>query len=137
MNQLTIIGNLSKKPDIKYSQEGNAYAKFRVIVKRPRTKKDEVDGFNCTAFGKQAENIANFLDKGSKVAVIGHVTFSKSESGQYFTDVLVHECEFLSPSNGNTSGGGQTSNRGQSRQSQGQNNQEYEYQDVSDEDLPF
>jgi single-strand DNA-binding protein len=129
MNKFIFTGNLSKKPEIKYSDKGTAVAKFRVIVKRPSKNRDEVDGFNCTAFGKQAENIANFLDKGSKVLVVGYVTITKSEQGQFWTDVIVNECEFLSPKNSNTPKDEEKLDSGQFEQG--------EAIDIQDDELPF
>jgi len=137
LNTLILIGNMTKKPELVYGNSDKPFVKFTLAVKRPYTygENEKTDFINCVA-NRNAENIEKFNDKGSKVAVKGYLTIT-NKNGQYFTNCQVDECEFLSPSNGNTSGGGQTSNRGQSRQSQGQNNQEYEYQDVSDDDLPF
>ncbi|MNO64372.1 Single-stranded DNA-binding protein ssb [compost metagenome] len=97
MNVFSFIGNLTKSPELRYSGEGKAYTKFTVAVSR-RFNRDEADFFNCTAFGKQAENIANYCDKGSKVGVVGQVNIDRNED-KYYTNVLVDSVEFLTPKN--------------------------------------
>jgi single-strand DNA-binding protein len=93
MNKFIISGNITKEIDLKYSQSGKAYAKFTVAVTR-RFDRDKSDFFNVTAFGKVAENVANFLDKGSKVLVEGEVQID-SKDGKYYTNVLAENVEFL------------------------------------------
>lgn len=94
MNKFIITGNLTKTPEMKYSQAGNAYTKFTVAVTRPRDR-DKSDFFNVTAFGKVAESVANYLDKGSKVLVEGQVNIDNN-NGTYYTNVLADNVEFLS-----------------------------------------
>ena len=79
---------------MKYSQAGKAYTKFTVAVKRTFDR-DKTDFFNCTAFGKQAENIAQYCDKGSKVLVEGQVNIDKKED-KYYTNIIADRVEFLS-----------------------------------------
>lgn len=93
MNKFIISGNITKEVDIQFSKQGKAYAKFTVAVKRP-FKKDETDFFNVTAFGKTAENVGNFLSKGSKVLVEGQVNIDNKD-GKYYTNVLADSVEFL------------------------------------------
>lgn len=93
MNKFIVSGNITKEVDIQFSKQGKAYAKFTVAVKRP-FKKDETDFFNVTAFGKTAENVGNFLSKGSKVLVEGQVNIDNKD-GKYYTNVLADSVEFL------------------------------------------
>lgn len=93
MNKFIISGNITKEIDLKYSSAGKAYAKFTVAVRR-KFDREKSDFFNVTAFGKQAENIANFLDKGSKVLVEGEVQID-SKDGKYYTNVIADSVEFL------------------------------------------
>lgn len=75
MNTISIIGNLGKDPEIKYSQGGTAWTRFRVAVRR-RFKKDDgpdTDWFSCVAFGKTAETIGEHLHKGSQVGIVGEM----------------------------------------------------------------
>jgi single-strand DNA-binding protein len=93
MNKFIISGNITKEINLAYSAAGKAYAKFTVAVTR-KFDREKTDFFNVTAFGKQAENIANFLDKGSKVLVGGEVQ-PDSKDGKYYTNVLADSVEFL------------------------------------------
>lgn len=94
MNKFIISGNLTREPEMKFSQAGKAYTKFTVAVQRPFDR-DKSDFFNCTAFGKQAENIAQYCDKGSKVLVEGQVNINQS-GDKYYTNIIADRVEFLS-----------------------------------------
>jgi single-strand DNA-binding protein len=93
MNKFIISGNITKEIELKYSQAGKAYAKFTVAVRR-KFDREKSDFFNVTVFGKQAENVANFLDKGSKVLIEGEVQID-SKDGKYYTNVIADSVEFL------------------------------------------
>jgi single-strand DNA-binding protein len=93
MNKFIISGNITKEIELKYSQAGKAYAKFSVAVRR-NFDREKTDFFNVTVFGKQAENVANFLDKGSKVLISGEVQID-SKDGKYYTNVIADSVEFL------------------------------------------
>ncbi|MGG4552574.1 single-stranded DNA-binding protein [Paenibacillus humicus] len=105
MNVFSFIGNLTKSPELRYSGDGKAYAKFTVAVPR-RFDRNEADFFNCTAFGKLAENVAEYCKKGSKVGVVGQVNIDRNDD-KYYTNILVGSVDFLTPKN-NQSGGGQS-----------------------------
>jgi|SRR4051794_24841162 single-strand DNA-binding protein len=74
--QLTVIGNLTDDPEIRYTPGGHPVAKFRVAT-TPRVFKDGqwVDGepsfVSCTAWRQLAENVAGSLKRGSRVVVTG------------------------------------------------------------------
>jgi len=71
MNKLTIIGNLTKDPEINKTTAGMDYTKFSVAVQRKFKKDDgthDVDFFNCTAWGKIGTDvIAKYCKKGDKI----------------------------------------------------------------------
>lgn len=101
MNVFSFIGNLTKEPELKYSGEGKGYTKFSVAVPR-RFNRNEADFFNCTAFGKLAENVAEYCKKGSKVGVVGQVNIDRKDDKTY-TNILVDSVEFLTPKNQSSS----------------------------------
>ena len=70
MNSVTMIGNLTKDPQINWAKNGEAIAHFDIAVNR---MKEGVDYFRVTVFGKQAENCERYLAKGRKVAVMGRL----------------------------------------------------------------
>ena len=87
-----LIGNLTKDIDLKFQAgSGLAIGKFSLAV--ARQKKGETDFINCIAFGKTAETMSQYLFKGSKVAVEGHIqtgSYTNKEGHKvYTTDVVI------------------------------------------------
>ena len=80
-NNITVIGNLTKDPDLRYTQSGIAVASLSVAVnRRVRNKdtnewEDKLDGyFDVNIWRDHAENVAESLNKGDRVVVIGRLT---------------------------------------------------------------
>ena len=74
MNNITIVGRLTKDPELKYLNTGTAVCTFDVAVDRGRKDKNgnnEVDFFRVETFGKTAEACANYTGKGCWIAVNG------------------------------------------------------------------
>ncbi|MGF6906791.1 single-stranded DNA-binding protein [Fusobacterium sp. PH5-44] len=97
MNNINLIGRLTKDLELKYGQSGKAYAKFSLAVKRNYSK-DGVDFINCVSFGKTAEIIAEHLRKGNKIAIEGSLQMNQYESnGEKRTtyEVLTKQIHFL------------------------------------------
>lgn len=106
MNLVVLTGRLTRDPELKYGQSGNAYCRFSLAVDRP-FKKGEADFINCVAFGKTAELIGEYLRKGRKAGVQGSIQMNRYESnGEKRTtyDVLVNQIEFLEGRNSGESG---------------------------------
>ena len=77
MNKVILLGNLTRDPEIRYSQGDNslAIARFSLAVNRRFSKngEKEADFFNCTAFGKQAEFVEKYFKQGSRMMLIGRI----------------------------------------------------------------
>lgn len=75
LNQVCLIGNLTKDCEAKYFQDGSCVIRFSVA--NNGTKKegnewvDEVSYFDVKMYGKQAESLIQFLTKGKKVGICG------------------------------------------------------------------
>ena len=101
MNQVVIIGRITKDIECKYTQSGTAVGRFTVAVDRGKDKNGEdrgADFIGCTAFGRTAENLEKFSGKGLRVAVTGHIqTGSYEKDGQkvFTTDVMADRVEFI------------------------------------------
>ena len=78
MNSITLLGRLTKDPELKYSQKGTDYCRFTIAVARPFDK-DVTDFINCVALNKTAEVIANYLRKGKRVAIQGRLQIGSFE----------------------------------------------------------
>lgn len=79
MNKIVLLGRLTK--DIELHQAGEtSVARFSLAANRTfkRDGEPEADFFNCVAFGKRAETLAQYVHKGNQLAVEGHV-----QMGQY------------------------------------------------------
>lgn len=100
MNKIILMGRLTKDPDVRYTQDSKAVARFYLAVDR-RFKRDgqpEADFFNCTAFGKTAEFVEKYLSKGTKVLLSGSLQNDNYTDGngvqRYTVQVIVEEIEF-------------------------------------------
>lgn len=103
MNKVTLIGRLTKDPEIRYKEvkdEQKAIARFTLAVNRRynRDGEQQADFISCVAFGKTAEFIEKYFRKGLKIAALGRI-----RTGSYTnkdgvtistTDIVVEEVEF-------------------------------------------
>ena len=72
INTAILMGRLCNDPELKQSNGGTGYTKFRIAVDRdftPKGAERQTDFINCTAFGKKAEFINKYFKKGSMIAV--------------------------------------------------------------------
>lgn len=101
MNIVALTGNLTREPEMRYTNSNMAIASFSIAVNRPRKKDGSEGGADfprITVFGAQAENCERFLHKGSKVGIVGKIqTGSYEKDGQkiYTTDVVADRVEFI------------------------------------------
>ena len=101
MNRLTIIGNLTKDPELRTTQNGVSVCSFTVAVNsRKKGAQQDVDYFNVTAWKELGEICAKWLIKGRKVAVVGPVSVRtyETQSGKHGAnrEVVATDVEFLS-----------------------------------------
>jgi single-strand DNA-binding protein len=78
MNNFVGIGNLVRDPEMRYTAEGTAYTKFTIAINSSRKGGDTLF-LACTAWEKTAENVAEYLRKGDKCAVMGEIREDKWE----------------------------------------------------------
>lgn len=153
LNRVVLVGRLTKDPELRYTPNGAAVANFTLAVNRNFTNQSgerDADFINCVTWRRQAENVANFLKKGSLAGVDGRIQTRNYENqhGQrvFVTEVQAESVQFLEPKNSSSRGdmGGQNTFSGY------QNKQEKEPRfrddpfanndkpiDISDDDLPF
>ena len=104
MNKVFLIGNLTRDPELQETPSGIPVCHFAIAVNRNYASQDserQTDFFNCTAWRALAETIARYTKKGNKVAVTGSVQLRNYEDNQGVkrtaVDIIVQDCEFLSP----------------------------------------
>ena len=120
MNKVFLSGNLTRDPEVRYSQSGMAFARMGIAVNRRSKNKDvkEVDFFNIVAFDKTAEFCGKYLFKGSRVLVEGRLQTSSYEaqdgSKRTNTEILIDNIEFAGGAKRTNDGGDNDSwnNRG-------------------------
>jgi single-strand DNA-binding protein len=100
MNLVVLIGNLARDPEVRYSQNQMAIAKFTVAINRyVKDGDNQADFIRVTAFGKQGELVETYLRKGNKVAVEGRIQTGSYEDKDgktvYTTDVIANRIEFV------------------------------------------
>jgi single-strand DNA-binding protein len=102
MNRACLVGRITAKPELTYTNSGVAVTKFTVAVNRNYMNaegKREADFITVRAWRKQAENICKYLDKGSQVSIDGRImTGSYTDQNgnkRYFTEVVVDNAQFL------------------------------------------
>ena len=113
INNVVLVGRLTKDPELKMTPSGIAVARFTLAVNRPFTSQGgekKADFINCIAWRKQAENLANFMRKGGQIGVTGRIE-TGSYDGQdgkrvYTTEVVADNIQFLEPKNSGKNNGG-------------------------------
>lgn len=110
MNSVSLIGNLTRKPEVKYTPGDDplAICRFSIAINSGFGENKRVDYPSIVVFGKTAENCEKFLDKGRKVAIEGRIqTGSYEKDGRkiYTTDIIANRVEFLGGKEAETSGG--------------------------------
>lgn len=155
MNNVNLIGRLTKPVDLRYTQSGVAYGMFTIAVNRRFKNQNgerETDFINCVIWKKGAENLANFTQKGSLIGLDGSIQTRSYDNQQgqrvYVTEVLVNNFDLLesrkTADNGVLNSGGintQSYNKNQNLAGNFVNNDPFtangETFDVQDDDLPF
>ena len=105
MNSVSLIGRLTRDPEVRYSANSQtAVAKFTLAVNRPFAKDGEQDAdfIGITCFGKTAELVEKYMSKGRQVGVTGRIqtgSYEKDGKRVYTTDVIADRVEFLDRGN--------------------------------------
>ncbi|MGZ0087459.1 single-stranded DNA-binding protein [Geobacillus sp. C56-T2] len=104
INRVILVGRLTKDPELRYTPSGVAVATFTLAVNRPFTNQQgerETDFIQCVVWRRQAENVANFLKKGSLAGVDGRLQTRSYENQEgrrvYVTEVVADSVQFLEP----------------------------------------
>lgn len=101
---ISVLGNLGTTPETRISDNGTLIATFSIASNTVRnTAQGQVkktDWFRVTAFGKQAETLARYLRKGSRLCIQGRLTFNpwldRQGAAQVSADVVLQEFRFVS-----------------------------------------
>ena len=138
-NKVILLGNLTRDIEVRYTQGGLAIAKFGMAINRKSKSQDgdmrETTCFvDCTAFGKSAEILEQYVSKGSPLFVDGRLEYStwedKNGGGKRSKlEVVVENFQFV--------GGGQSGGRGGGQKSSGSAGGGGSSEAVDYDDIPF
>ena len=102
INNVVLVGRLTRDPELRYTPAGAAVANFTVAVDRNFTNQNgqrEADFISCVMWRKSAENFANFTHKGSLVGIEGRIQTRNYENQQgnrvYVTEVVAENFSLL------------------------------------------
>lgn len=141
MNRTVLVGRLTRDPDLRYTPNGTAVANFTIAVNRPFKNdqgENEADFINGVVWRKPAENLANYMKKGSQIGVDGRLqsrTYEQDGRTVYVTEVVAESVQFLESKGSNNQNQQSNQQQSQSQSNPFQNNGEPI--DISDKDLPF
>src|SRR5699024_956551 len=140
LNRVVLTGRLTRDPDLKYTQNGVAVANGNIACNRPfknQQGENEADFINFVVWKKAAENLANYMKKGSQIGIDGRLQTRTYENnnGQtvYRNEVVDDSVQFLESRGSNQQQSQQTQ-----QPQQNQQNQTFEQAGVEiSDDLPF
>ena len=149
VNKAILIGNLGKDPEVKYTPNGTAIAKFSLATnERYKDKEgnwqDRTEWHNVVAWQRLAEIVGEYCKKGGKVYIEGRIqtrSWDDKETGQkkYMTEIVAQDLVLLG-GRGEGGGGGDHEGGGRSRSASAgmdQRQPEHANAEITDEDIPF
>ncbi|HFP7386734.1 single-strand DNA-binding protein [Enterococcus sp. DIV0418] len=102
INNVTLVGRLTKDPDLRYTQSGTAVGQFTLAVNRNFTNQQgdrEADFINCVIWRKAAESFANYARKGTLIGLTGRIQTRNYDNQQgqrvYVTEIVVENFQLL------------------------------------------
>lgn len=148
MNSVNLVGRLCKEVELRKTQNGNSVVQFTLAVNRiAKTQgQPDADFINCVAWNKAADNMAQYLHKGSLIGITGNLQTRNYENNQgkkvYVTEVICNNVQFLEPKSDTVSQNsyGQPNTYGTQRTSAMAPKYDYmqgDTLDINDSDLPF
>ncbi|EOS7919033.1 single-stranded DNA-binding protein [Enterococcus hirae] len=104
LNNVTLVGRLTKDADLRYTKTGKSVATFTLAVNRNFTNQAgerEADFIHCVIWGKPAETLTNYTHKGTLLGVTGRIQTRSYENQQgyrvYVTEIFVITFSLLEP----------------------------------------
>lgn len=104
MNKVLLVGRLTRDPELRTTPGGMAVTRFTIAVSQNFTNRNGergTDFINCSAWGRQADNISKYCHKGTMVSAEGRIRTSSYDAQdgtkRYTTEVVCETVNFLSP----------------------------------------
>jgi single-strand DNA-binding protein len=142
-NRVVLAGNLTRDPELRFTNDGIPVCSFGLAVNRVRSRSEEVDFFDISAWRELGETIANYKKKGDPILLEGRLqdrTWEAQDgSKRSKVDVVADNVQFLgargdSDDSASSGGGGGQARRGGGR---GGRREEVDINEEDFEDIPF
>jgi single-strand DNA-binding protein len=99
-NRVVLAGNLTRDPELRFTQEGVPVCSFSIAVDRIRSKSEAVDYFNVSCWRELGETVANYKKKGDPILVEGRLQYrtwqAPDGTKRSAVDVVADRVQFLS-----------------------------------------
>lgn len=143
-NRVVLAGNLTRDPELRFTGGGIPVCDFGLAVNRVRSKNEEVDFFDITAWRELGETIANYKKKGDPILVEGRLQYRTWEaqdgSKRSKVDVVADNVQFLGGRGDGEGGGAPSGGSGSGRrggQRQGGQRDDVDINEEDFDDIPF
>ena len=143
-NRVVLAGNLTRDPELRFTNDGIPVCSFGLAVNRVRSRSEEVDFFDISAWRELGETIANYKKKGDPILLEGRLQYRTWEaqdgSKRSKVDVVADNVQFLGrPGDSDDGGAGSGGGAGQARRGgdRGGRREEVEINEEDFEDIPF
>ncbi len=151
LNKAILIGNLTRDPELKAIASGNKVCTFSLATNRvyrdsAGNKQEKTEYHNIVVWGKTAENVAQYMRKGSQILVEGRIetrSWDDQATGtkKYRTEIIADSIQFGSKGSGSSSSSGSSSPAKASAPKEDTNDEldtiEYPDEQINAEDIPF
>ncbi|HOT47200.1 MAG TPA: single-stranded DNA-binding protein [Spirochaetota bacterium] len=103
LNKAILIGRLTRDPELRYTQSGTSVCSFSIANNRTYVaggeKKEQVSYFNCVAWAKTGEVIAEYCKKGKRIGIEGRLQQrsydDKDGNKRQIVEIVVDNFQFL------------------------------------------
>lgn len=144
-NRVVLAGNLTRDPELRFTNDGIPVCSFGLAVNRVRSRSEEVDFFDISAWRELGETIANYKKKGDPILLEGRLQFRTWEaqdgSKRNKVDIVADNIQFLGgrgdSEDGASSGGGGGQARRGGGGGRGGQREEVDINEEDFEDIPF
>jgi single-strand DNA-binding protein len=143
-NRVVLAGNLTRDPELRFTNDGIPVCSFGLAVNRVRSRSEEVDFFDISAWRELGETIANYKKKGDPILLEGRLQFRTWEaqdgSKRSKVDVVADNIQFLGGRADSEDGAGGGGGGGQARRGgggRGGRREEVDIDETDFEDIPF
>jgi single-strand DNA-binding protein len=141
-NRVILAGNLTRDPELRFTNDGVPVCSFGLAVNRVRSRNEEVDFFDVSAWRELGETIANYKKKGDPILVEGRLQYRTWEaqdgSKRSKVDVVADNVQFLGrPGDSSDDGGGAPAGGGNRGRGRGSQREEVDINEEDFEDIPF